>query len=121
MVSGSEPTPGGGEPSPFRRHGRAPRRRPWLRRLLVGGLVVVLLLTGAGVYGYRQLNGNIRNVPLYAGTSGDAGTEKPDLFGRRPINLLAIGSDSREKKANCKLGGGCVEGRGQNADVEMVV
>jgi LCP family protein required for cell wall assembly len=89
--------------------------------VLIGCLVLALVLGGAGFSVYRQLNGNLRQVPLYAGTTGNAGTEKPDLFGRVPINLLVIGSDSRAKPANCRLGGGCDRGTGQNADVEMVV
>jgi len=119
-VSEAAPVPApGDDDSPYRRHG--PRRRPRLRRVLIGGLVLALVAGAAGVYVYRQLNGNIRQVPLYAGTSGNAGTEKPDVFGRVPINLLVIGSDSRAKPVNCKLGGGCDTGNGQNADVEMVV
>lgn len=95
------------------------RRR---QRLLLSGLLVgVVLVVGAGIYTYRQLNGNIRHVPLYAGTNGNAGTEKPDLFGRKPINLLVIGSDSRSKKIDCRLGGNCNRDPGENADVEMVV
>ena len=89
--------------------------------MLIGCLVLALVVGGAGFSVYRQLNGNLRQVPLYAGTKGNAGTEKPDVFGRVPINLLVIGSDSRAKPANCKLGGGCDRGTGQNADVEMVV
>jgi LCP family protein required for cell wall assembly len=101
---------------------RTEPHRSGLRRVLVIGLVLALIVAGgAGFFLYRQLNANIRQVPLFAGTTGDAGKQKPDLFGRLPINLLLIGSDSRAKKANCKLGGGCSRGTGQNADVEMVV
>jgi len=106
--------------SPYARHGRAARPLR-ARRWLIGMLVLLVAFGGAGLFFYRQLNGNIRQVALYSGTTGDAGKEKPDVFGRVPINLLVIGSDSRAKKANCKLGGGCDNGTGQNADVEMVV
>jgi anionic cell wall polymer biosynthesis LytR-Cps2A-Psr (LCP) family protein len=104
---------------PNARHGRTARRRTG-RRVLIAALVVGLVLSLAGFSVYRQLNGNIRQVGLYAGTTGDAGKEVPDVFGRVPINLLVIGSDSRAKKANCKLGGAC-DRTGQNADVEMVL
>jgi LCP family protein required for cell wall assembly len=106
------------------RHARHPGIRPgrhWLRRVLIGVLLISLLAGAGGIYLYAQLNRNIRHVPLYSGTKGDAGTEKADLFGRKPINLLIIGTDSRAKKADCRLGGDCDSGDGQNADVEMVV
>ena len=45
--------------------------------------------------------------------------EKADPFGRRAVNILLIGSDSRSDRADCKIGGDC--GTGANADVEMVV
>ena len=98
--------------------GTVVRRR---RVLLIVALVLLTASCGAGVFVYRQLNGNIREVPLYSGTTGDAGREVPDVFGRLPINVLLIGSDSRAKAVNCRLGGGCDRFTGQNADVEMVV
>jgi LCP family protein required for cell wall assembly len=100
---------------------RPRRRRRKLRWVLTAVAVVLVLVAGAGAYEYRSLNGNIKHASLFTGTSGDAGTEKPDPFGRVPINLLVIGSDSRAKKADCKLGGGCENGTGENADVEMLV
>jgi LCP family protein required for cell wall assembly len=119
------------QPAGGGRHARHPGsragRRPWLRPILTGVVVVAVLTCGAGVYVYQRLNHNIRQASLYAGTTGDAGTEKPDPFGRVPINLLIIGSDTRSKKVDCRLGGGCdradrADGNtGENADVEMVV
>ncbi|MEU6172622.1 LCP family protein [Streptantibioticus parmotrematis] len=85
--------------------------------VVVAGLL--LLTTGAGVWLYAHLNGNLRGLPLFGGATGDAGREKPDAFGRTPVNVLVIGSDSRADPADCALGGDC--GPGQNADVEMVV
>jgi LCP family protein required for cell wall assembly len=49
-------------------------------------------------------------------------TEKPDAFGRTPLNLLVIGSDTRDTPADCRIGGDCADGgAGANADVEMLV
>src|SRR5690348_9880766 len=76
--------------------------------------VLVLISAGIGAVVYEQLNGNIKGVPLIGG-----GSEKPDAFGRTPINILMMGSDGRNNAADCKIGGDC--GPGANADVEMLV
>ncbi|WP_308012142.1 LCP family protein [Actinacidiphila acidipaludis] len=84
------------------------------------GLSVAVLLTAAGVaFEYFRLNGNLRDMPLFGGIVGDAGHERPDAFGRTPVNVLVIGSDTRAGSADCRLGGDC--GPGQNADVDMVL
>jgi LCP family protein required for cell wall assembly len=72
-----------------------------------------------GALAYAHLNGDITAAPLFSGTTGDAGAEKPDAFGKAPINILVIGSDGRSTPADCHLGGDC--GPGANADVEMLV
>jgi LCP family protein required for cell wall assembly len=77
-------------------------------------------IVGSGAYAYLHLNGNLHTVALFTGTAGNAGQEKPDPFGRTPINLLVIGSDARSNSTDCRLGGNC-GGGGNNADVEMVV
>jgi LCP family protein required for cell wall assembly len=83
--------------------------------------MAVLTLVAATLV-YRHLNGNLRSLPLFGGTAGDAGTEKADPFGHTPLNILLIGSDTRSSAADCRLGGGCANGgAGANADVEMVV
>jgi LCP family protein required for cell wall assembly len=87
---------------------------------LITVAALVLVTAGAGAWLYNHLNGNIHSVAL----NGGAGTEKTDAFGRTPINILVIGSDGRNNKADCKLGGGCGTSSstaGHNADVEMVV
>jgi len=82
---------------------------------------VVLVLGGTGAYAYTKLSGNIKSGDLYAGSAPNAAKEKPDAFGRTPINILMIGSDVRGNAADCKLGGACSTSAGQRADVEMVV
>jgi LCP family protein required for cell wall assembly len=84
--------------------------------LVVAGLVAVGVV--GVVYLYNELSGNLHTDDINSKT---AGTEKKDAFGRSPINILVIGSDSRSDKADCKLGGDCQAGGGQRADVEMVV
>jgi LCP family protein required for cell wall assembly len=93
------------------------RRAVWIAGLL--SAVLVLLTAGAGAWVFDHLNGNIRGMPLFGGAIGDAGREKPDAYGRTPINVLVIGSDARSDKADCAIGGDC--GPGRNADVEMIV
>ncbi|WP_037580468.1 LCP family protein [Phaeacidiphilus oryzae] len=83
--------------------------------------VVVLAAAGGLYYAYRHYTGNIHSSGLFGGISGNAGTEKPDAFGRTPINILAMGSDARSNAADCKLGGDCSAGGGERADVEMIV
>ncbi|MGW7003520.1 LCP family protein [Streptomyces sp. NPDC054933] len=102
------------------RRGRTRRKRRVGRTIAITASALVLITAGGVAVLYEHLNGNIKGVPLFGGASGDAGKEKPDAFGRTPINVLVIGSDGRNNAADCKLGGDC-GGGGQNADVEMVV
>ncbi|QMU79976.1 LCP family protein [Streptacidiphilus sp. PB12-B1b] len=85
----------------------------------------VLVVAGGGVtYLYLHLAGNIKTGQLYTGTDRkDAvGVEIPNKFGQTPLNVLLIGSDTRDTKADCDLGGACAQGgQGANADVEMLV
>jgi LCP family protein required for cell wall assembly len=101
----------------------SPQRRRRLRRtLLMATAALSVLVLSAGAVLYAHLNANLRSVSLFAGITGSAGTEKPDPFGREPINILLIGSDTRASAADCHLGGACANGgAGANADVEMVV
>jgi LCP family protein required for cell wall assembly len=107
----------GGRAANRRNRRRGRRRGLKITAMVVAGAVVL----GGGYIGYEawSLDHNIQHDSLYNGTSGSAGTEKPDAFGRTPINLLVIGSDGRDNAADCKIGGDC--GPGANADVEMVV
>ncbi|WP_329586688.1 LCP family protein [Kitasatospora sp. NBC_01250] len=115
---GTQSAEAGGGRAAARRSRRKPRRRG-LRILACTTAGLVLVTAGAFGYLYEKLNGNIKHAPLFAGTSGDAGHEKPDAFGRTPINILLIGSDSRDNAADCAIGGDC--GPGANADVQMVL
>ncbi|MFJ1757478.1 LCP family protein [Kitasatospora sp. NPDC088134] len=89
-------------------------------KVLAYGTAGLLVLTvGTGGYLYYRYNGNIKSSALFAGESGDAGHEVPDAFGRTPINILVIGSDSRDNPEDCAIGGDC--GPGANADVELLL
>ncbi|MCX5091664.1 LCP family protein [Streptomyces sp. NBC_00365] len=110
---------GGRRARPARRGGRI------LRTAAISLSALVLATSGVGWWFYEHLNGNLHSVPLTDGTGSDsAGKEKPDAFGRTPINLLVMGSDGRTDASDCKLGGGCSKTgvqSGSNADVEMVM
>jgi LCP family protein required for cell wall assembly len=101
------------------RKGKKKPKRKGLRILAYSTAGLVLVAAAGGGYVFEMLNNNIKHSPLFAGTSGDAGKEKPDAFGRTPINILVIGSDTRDNAADCQIGGDC--GPGANADVEMVL
>jgi LCP family protein required for cell wall assembly len=96
---------------PAHRFGRRGKIVIWV----AAGLVLALVAGGALVY--LKLNANLQSAPLDLG--GTQRAEKTDPFGRAPVNILLIGSDTRASRADCRLGGDC--GPGGNADVEMVV
>ncbi|WP_280688052.1 LCP family protein [Kitasatospora sp. GAS204B] len=115
------PAPAAGGRAAARKSKKKPKRRG-LRILAYTTAGLVLVTAGTFGYIYETLNGNIKHSALFAGTSGDAGHEKPDAFGRTPINIMVIGSDTRATAADCAIGGDCANGgAGANADVEMVL
>ncbi|MFI9806185.1 LCP family protein [Streptomyces sp. NPDC052301] len=83
--------------------GRRRRRRAlrWSATVLA---VVILGTAGAGYLYYQHLNGNIQKG---ARSSGDSKARRtaPNAAGQTPLNILLIGSDSRNSAENLKLGG----------------
>jgi LCP family protein required for cell wall assembly len=106
---------------------RAQRRKPRSRgrriALVVGTILSVLMLVAAGVgtWLYNKFSGNLHTVSLGGGTKNSLGQEKPDAFGRTPIDILVIGTDARNTAEDCQLGGDCGSDGYGNADVEMLV
>ncbi|MFI5866013.1 LCP family glycopolymer transferase [Streptomyces sp. NPDC051546] len=103
--------------------GKRPTRRGRRRVLRWTASILALLILGtaaAGYLYYRHLNGNIRSGQRLSGDSGVARGEA-DAAGRRPINILMLGSDIRDE-ANAKLGGGWDNiGGPARADVQMLI
>ncbi|MCX4778788.1 LCP family protein [Streptomyces sp. NBC_01264] len=102
--------------------GRRPTRRG--RRVLrwTASILALLILgtAAAGYLYYRHLNGNIRSGQRLSGDSGVARSEA-DAAGRRPINILMLGSDVRDEE-NAKLGGDWDNiGGPARADVQMLI
>ncbi|MGW7102233.1 LCP family protein [Streptomyces sp. NPDC054838] len=108
--------PPGGRGRPVRR-----RRR---RALFWGASVLAFLIlatSGAGYLYYRHLDGNIRSGQRLSGDSGVAKTEA-NAKGQRPLNILLLGSDSRNKPENVELGGSRDSiGAPPLADVQMLL
>jgi LCP family protein required for cell wall assembly len=99
-----------------------PRGRRVLKILALVLSVLVLIVAGLGTWLYNRFSGNLHTVRLGGDTRATLGQEKPDAFGRTPIDLLVIGTDARNTQQDCNLGGDCNIGGGYgNADVEMLV
>ncbi|WP_225074859.1 LCP family protein [Streptomyces sp. CoT10] len=100
--------------------GRGPARRVlrWSATVLA---LVVLGTAGAGYLYYQHLNGNIRKGQRSSGDS-KAQRSKPNSAGQMPMNILLIGSDSRNSDANVALGGSR-DNRGTppRGDVQMLI
>jgi LCP family protein required for cell wall assembly len=105
------------------RHGRrGPRRKHRVLRWSATTLAVLILGTaGAGYLYYQHLNGNIQKGQR---SSGDAKAQRaePNAAGQTPMNILLIGSDSRNSDENVKLGGS-KDNRGNPplGDVQMLI
>ncbi|MFD5201532.1 LCP family protein [Streptomyces sp. NPDC058375] len=133
---GGEGAPGGRRAAKGRRgsggsggaaRGRSSRRAPksGKRRVLrwsASVLAVLILVTGgAGYVYYEYLNSNIRKEDLTLGDKQMA-DHKANAAGQTPLNILLIGSDARDSKANQKLGGAKETfGAPPLADVQMLL
>ncbi|WP_240106489.1 LCP family protein [Streptomyces sp. MUM 203J] len=86
--------------------------------------VLSLLILGTAAAGYlyiEHLNGNIRSGSR---SGGDSGVTKaaPNASGHTPLNILLIGSDSRNSEENLKLGGARdTVGDKPRGDVQMLL
>lgn len=103
--------------------GRGPRRgRRRVLRWVASVLSLLILGTAAAGYlYYRHLDGNIRSGQRLSGDSGVTRTPA-NAAGQRPLNILMLGSDSRDKPENLKLGGSRDSvGAPPLADVQMLV
>ncbi|MFF5976608.1 LCP family protein [Streptomyces sp. NPDC012769] len=108
-----------------RRGGPRRRAKKGKRKVLrwVAATLSLLILgtAGAGYLYYKQLNDNLRGGSR---AGGDSGVKKaqPNALGDTPLNILLIGSDSREDEKNVALGGGKNErDRKPLADVQMLL
>ncbi|MFJ9455069.1 LCP family protein [Kitasatospora sp. NPDC101447] len=97
-------------------HKRVPsRRRKVLRTAACAFVALVVLGTGAAVYAYVKLNGNIKSVDI----DGRLGDARPPAATDGSFNVLVLGSDSRSGE-NGDLAGGDT-GDTARSDTAMVV
>ncbi|MEV6940269.1 LytR family transcriptional regulator, partial [Streptomyces sp. NPDC051132] len=102
--------------------GRKRRRRRTLRWSATVLAVVILGTAGAGYLYYQHLNGNIQKGRRANGDDSKAHRTAPNAAGQTPLNILLIGSDSRNSKENVKLGGSRDHaGDPPLADVQMLI
>ncbi|MGX1563696.1 LCP family protein [Streptomyces sp. NPDC055506] len=104
-----------------RRGRRARRGRRVLRWSATTLSMLVLGTAGAGYLYYEHLNGNIEKGQRSSGDS-KARRAAPNAAGQTPLNILLIGSDSRNSDENVKLGGARNDrGTPPRGDVQMLI
>ncbi|WP_329279428.1 LCP family protein [Streptomyces sp. NBC_00691] len=104
-----------------RRRARKAGKRKALRWVAITLAVLILGTAGAGYLYYEHLNGNIRGGGRAGGESG-VKKAAPNALGDTPLNILLIGSDSRQDDKNIALGGGRNDrDRKPLADVQMLL
>jgi LCP family protein required for cell wall assembly len=91
---------GGGGGRKGKRRGRT-RRTHTVAKVLLLSILVLSMVTGLGVaFLYRHLNGNL-NVENLNSQLGDDRPEEVEVEGPKdPINILVMGSDTREGEGN---------------------
>ncbi|MBW8794680.1 MAG: LCP family protein [Streptomyces sp.] len=112
---------GGGRRKGSSNGGRGKRGRRVLRWSATVLSVVILGTAGAGYLYYQHLNGNIQKGRR---DIGDAKARKTaaNAAGQTPLNILLIGSDSRNSDENVKLGGAKYDrGSPPLGDVQMLI
>ncbi|MGW1158518.1 LCP family protein [Streptomyces sp. NPDC002519] len=115
---------GADDPEAGRGERGRPRRRGGRRIVRWSAITLAVLIlgtAGGGYLYYQHLNGNIRKGQRNSGDS-KAAKAAPNAAGQTPLNILLIGSDSRNSAANLKLGGSKESvGNPPLADVEMLI
>lgn len=113
---------GGGAGGRRRGSRRRPRGKRGILRWSATTLSVLILGTaGAGYVYYWHLNNNLDKGERRSGDS-DAKKTEPNAAGQTPLNILLIGSDSRNSTENLELGGSKESvGTKPRGDVQMLI
>jgi LCP family protein required for cell wall assembly len=95
------------------------RRTHTVAKVLLSSILVLGLVTGLGVtFFYRHLNGNL-NVEDLGAQLGDDRPDEVEVEGPKdPINILVMGSDSREGAGNNIDG---LTGGGERSDTTIMI
>jgi LCP family protein required for cell wall assembly len=95
------------------------RRTHTVAKVLLSSVLVLGMVTGLGVtFFYRHLNGNL-NVEDLGAQLGDDRPEEVEVEGPKdPINILVMGSDSREGAGNNIDG---LTGGGERSDTTIMI
>jgi LCP family protein required for cell wall assembly len=109
---------GGGGHRKGKRRGRG-RRTHTVAKVLLSSILVLGLVTGLGVtFLYRHLNGNL-NVEDLNAQLGDDRPDEVEVEGPKdPINILVMGSDSRDGAGNNIDG---LTGGGERSDTTIMI
>lgn len=86
-----------------RHRGKPPRSRILVRRISIGVGSFLMVLSLVAVVAYKHLEGNIEGI------STDTLTDRPDVETPKAINVLVMGSDTRDG-ANGQAAGGSTPG-----------
>lgn len=103
------------------KRGKKSRKRRVFRWIAITLSLLILGTATAGYLYYQHLNSNIRSSGR---SGGESGVKKaaPNAAGETPINILLLGSDSRNTAENVKLGGSRDSiGDKPRADVQMLL
>ncbi|PWI46090.1 LCP family protein [Streptomyces sp. ICBB 8177] len=100
---------------------RRRRGRRALKWVAIGTTLIVLGTGGAAYAYYQHLNGNLKKADLDLGAKHLA-PAVPNAAGQTPLNILLLGSDSRNTSEDVELGGATYDiGGPPHADVEMLL
>ncbi|MEU7041534.1 LCP family protein [Streptomyces varsoviensis] len=103
---------------PRKKRGRGARILRWTA---FSAAVLILGTAGAGYFYYEHLSGNIKKDDLNLGKNR-LDRSAANAKGQRPMNILLLGSDSRNSAENVALGGSHRDvGRKPLADVQMLL
>jgi len=102
-----------------RSEARAARRRRRLKIVGVGAAGVLVVAVGLGAYGYERIFGRIQSISL-SGLTHRPAASKPNAEGQTPLNILVLGSQTRDGQHGVNLGNSSKNGTNLS-DTAMLV